>query len=94
MSDTEPMHTQTATEVQGNIKDNTQGTVPARKPAANEVPYINDSYTFAERKREITLIISLLDSKRDSLIHELGYVDHCIQTRDYPNMNFLDDTEG
>ncbi len=59
-------------------------------PNANQVPYINDNYTFTDRRRDINMMLMLLDEKRESLARELGYVEHCIKNRDYPNINFMD----
>ncbi len=56
------------------------------------VPYVNDTVTYASRRREIVLLLTLIEEKKDSLLDELRFVDHCTKYSDYPNINFVDPT--
>lgn len=65
-----------------------------RAALPEEVPYVNQYYSYADRRRDINLMLLLIDEKRDSLREELSFVNQCCATRQYPNITGIDDTEG
>ena len=57
---------------------------PVRAPMNPEnVPYIHDLYTFAERERELALLDTLLSGKLAGVREERAIIRHQIVTGDY-----------
>lgn len=56
----------------------------------SKVPYVNNYYTYADRKRDLNLMLLLIDDKRAEIVEELGFVQQCCATRTYPNINCID----
>lgn len=64
----------------------------AQQMDPSKVPYVNNYYTYADRKRDLNLMLLLIDDKRAEIIEELGFVQQCCATRNYPNINCIEDS--
>lgn len=60
----------------------------AKQYAPNQVPWINDQYTYADRVEELELMRSLLAYRMNAVNAELAQVRECCRTRTYPNIAF------
>jgi hypothetical protein len=60
----------------------------------DRVPYLNDDITFKDRESELTLLIQLLNFRRESAIRELNYVQRCRDNRYYPGVIHQDPEIG
>ena len=58
----------------------------------SQVPYLNDSYTFADREEELRLLQSLLSFRMSVVTAELTQVVEINRTRAYPNIAFQSQT--
>ena len=61
-----------------------------RKPTPDQVPYMQQGFTFADREREIRTLISLLDERKAAAVNELRYVTQCNAAREYPGIAIVD----
>lgn len=80
-------------------QETTEDTPKAAAPQAPEitydrVPYLNDDITFKDRESELTLLIQLLNFRRESAIRELNYVQRCRDNRYYPGVIHQDPEIG
>lgn len=81
------------------VPDVTEDTPKASAPPPPEitydrVPYLNDDITFKDRESELTLLIQLLNFRRESAIRELNYVQRCRDNRYYPGVIHQDPEIG
>ena len=60
----------------------------------NRVPYLNDDITFKDREAELTLLIQLLNFRRDQAVRELNYVQNCRDQQYYPGIVHQDPEVG
>lgn len=56
------------------------------RPTYNQVPYLNDDITFKDRESELSLLIQLLNFRREQAVRELQYVQNCRDQRYYPGI--------
>lgn len=59
---------------------------PAKGPAPNQIPYMRQGFTFADRERELSLMVNLLDAHKRNVLEELDFVQNCNVTRQYPGI--------
>lgn len=57
-----------------------------QRPTYNQVPYLNDDITFKDRESELSLLIQLLNFRREHAVRELQYVQNCRDQRYYPGI--------
>jgi len=60
----------------------------AKRYAPNQVPWLNDQYTYADRVQELQLMRNLLSFRLQTVQAELSQVEECCRTRNYPNIAF------
>lgn len=60
----------------------------AKRYAPNQVPWLNDQYTYADRVNELQLMRNLLAFRLQTVDAELAQVNECCRTRNYPNIAF------
>lgn len=60
----------------------------AKQYAPNQVPWLNDQYTYADRVSELQLMRNLLAFRLQTVDAELSQVNECCRTRTYPNIAF------
>lgn len=63
-------------------------------PPYERVPYLNDDITFKDREAELTLMIQLLNFRREAAVRELHYVQRCRDSRYYPGIIHQDPSVG
>lgn len=65
-----------------------------RKPTPEQVPYMQQGFTFADRERELRTFISMLDERKAMAVNELRYVNQCNASREYPGIAIVDPDQG
>ena len=60
----------------------------AKRYAPNQVPWLNDQYTYADRVQELQLMRNLLSFRMQAVQAELAQVEECCRARNYPNIAF------
>lgn len=66
----------------------------AKQYAPNQVPWLNDQYTYADRVEELELMRSLMAYRMNAINAELAQVRECCRTRTYPNIAFQAPEQG
>jgi hypothetical protein len=66
----------------------------AKNYAPNQVPWLNDQYTYADRVQELQLMRNLLSFRMQAVQAELAQVEECCRARNYPNIAFQSEDKG
>ena len=103
-SDTQPLEAQVSPEMErlqqiagdemvaAAAAEDARGSEP--RPPYDQVPYLNDDITFKDREAELTLLLQLLNFRREAAIRELHYVQRCRDSRYYPGIIHQDPNTG